>query len=178
MNETVTAVRVLHIVAGFLAFVVAPAALVVAKGSAAHPRWGKLYFWATALVAVTAIVLAVWRPAIVSFCSALAGYLALYRKRPYERKTIAARDWRAAIVMLSGSAVLFALGIARQSAIWTPMSTIAIVLGLLGMALVAADFIRFTWSPRCGRAGWFAGMRGLLGSYIVLAYYRARFYRP
>ena len=46
MNETIAAVRLIHIIAGFLGFVVAPAALVAARSGAAYWRWGKLYFWA------------------------------------------------------------------------------------------------------------------------------------
>ena len=34
-----------HIAAGSSAFVLAPAALVTAKGGKAHRLWGKVYFW-------------------------------------------------------------------------------------------------------------------------------------
>lgn len=164
MNEAIAGVRLLHIAAGILAFVVAPAVLIVAKDGAAQHRWDKLYFWALALVAVTAILLAVWRPAVLSLYSAFAGYRVLYRGRTYDGKT-SARDWRAAIGMLSGSAVLFALGVARPNT--TRSQMFAIVLGLLGMALAAADFVRFTRSPRYRRASWFSRMSGMLGSYVA-----------
>src|SRR6266446_6921942 len=102
MTETIAAVRLLHIAAGFLAFVVAPAALIAAKGGVAHRRWGRLYFWSMAVVAVTAIVLAVWRPvewlalvAVFSFYSAFSGYRALSRKRPYDGETATTWDWLA-----------------------------------------------------------------------------------
>jgi hypothetical protein len=174
MNETIAAVRLLHIVAGFLALVVAPAALVAAKGGVAHRRWGKLYFWSMAVVAVTAIVLAVWRPvewlalvAVFSFYSAFSGYRALYRKRPYDGETASAWDWLAAIVTLSASGALFALGVVRPTATWTRISTIAIVLGLVGMALAAADVIRFARPSRHRQAWWFAHMGGMLGSYVA-----------
>ena len=174
MNETIAAVRLIHIVAGFVAFVVAPAALVAAKGGAAHRRWGKLYFWSMAVVAATAIVLAVWRPvawlalvAVFSFYSAFSGYRALYRKRPYDGEAASAWDWLAAIVTLSASAVLFALGIVKPNATWTRISTIAISLGLLGMTLAAADLVRFRWPSRHRQAWWFAHMGGMLGSYVA-----------
>ena len=86
MNETIVVVRFIHIVAGFLAFVVAPAALVAARGGAAHLRWGKLYFWAMSIVAFTAIVLAVWRPlewlALLALSSFLLRVLRLSRALP------------------------------------------------------------------------------------------------
>ena len=92
MNEAITGVRLLHIVAGILAFAVAPTVLIVTRDGAVQHRWDKLYFWAVALVAATAIVLAVWRPAVLSLCSAFAGYRALYRGRTYDGRT-SARDW-------------------------------------------------------------------------------------
>jgi len=83
MNETVAAVKFIYIVAGFLAFVVAPSALVAAKGRAAYWRWGRLYFWAMAIVAFTAVVLAVWRPlewlALIAVSSFLLRVLRLSR---------------------------------------------------------------------------------------------------
>jgi hypothetical protein len=174
MNETIAAVRVIHITAGFLAFVVAPAALVAAKGGAAHRRWGKLYFWSMAVVAVTAIGLAVWRPvawlglvAVFSFYSAFSGYRALYRKRPYDGEAASVWDWLAAIVTLSASAVLFTYGIVPPNATWTRISTIAMALGLLGMMLAGVDLVRFNWPSRHRQAWWFAHMGGLLGSYVA-----------
>src|SRR5262249_41952186 len=156
-------------IAGFLAFVVAPAALVAAKGGVAHRRWGKLYFWSMAIVALTAIVLALWRPvewlalgAVFSFYSAFSGYRAPYPKRPYQGDAASTWDWVAAIVTLAASAALFALGIVQPTATWTRISTIAVVLGPLGIAIAAADVIRFTRPSRHRQAWWFAHMGGML----------------
>jgi uncharacterized membrane protein len=43
-----------HITAGATAFLMAPLALATAKGGKAHRRWGKIYFWAMAVVGSTA----------------------------------------------------------------------------------------------------------------------------
>ncbi len=51
-----------HIAAGATAFLMAPLALAAAKGGKAHRRWGKIYFWSMAVVASTALVLALYRP--------------------------------------------------------------------------------------------------------------------
>ena len=59
-----TAIRLtlwIHVLAGTVALVVAPIALVTVKGGPTHRRWGKVYFWAMALVAATAIVVGLWR---------------------------------------------------------------------------------------------------------------------
>jgi uncharacterized membrane protein len=111
VNEIIASIRVLHVVAGFLAFVVAPAAMVTAKGGPAHRRWGTLYFWAMAAVAASAVIVALWRPiewlalvAIFSFYSAFSGYRALFRKRPFAGEAANAWDWLAAMVTLGAGA--------------------------------------------------------------------------
>jgi hypothetical protein len=174
VNEIVVSIRVLHVVAGFLAFVVAPAAMVTAKGGPAHRRWGKLYFWAMAAVAASAVILALWRPvewlalvAIFSFYSAFSGYRALFRKRPFAAEAANAWDWLAAMVTLGAGAALIALGVARPNETWARISTIAIVFGLLGVALATRDLVSFTWPSRNGQAWWFSHMSGMLGSYIA-----------
>jgi len=53
------ATRALHILCGSLGFVLAPVALLTVKGGKAHRRWGLVYFYAMAGVAVSAIVTAV-----------------------------------------------------------------------------------------------------------------------
>ena len=45
-----------HVLAGTLALVVAPIAILTAKGGLAHRRWGKVYFWSMAVVAASAVV--------------------------------------------------------------------------------------------------------------------------
>jgi uncharacterized membrane protein len=71
----------LHISCGVVGFVCAPVALAKAKGGKVHRRFGKIYFWAMAGVAVTALILSVALPvyfltmvAVFSFYSAFAAY--------------------------------------------------------------------------------------------------------
>ena len=79
----------IHILAGTVALLVAPIALLTVKGGPTHRRWGKVYFWAMAVVAATALVVGYWRSllflmlvSVFSFYFALSGYRVLYRKRP------------------------------------------------------------------------------------------------
>src|SRR5256886_11461019 len=96
--------------------------MLTAKGGRTHRRWGKVYFWAMAAVALTAVVLAVWRPvvflallAVFSFYSAFSGYRALFRKRPREGAHASALDWTAAIVTFAASATLAVLGAVKPN---------------------------------------------------------------
>src|SRR2546425_828150 len=91
MESLIAAIRLVHVAAGTLALFVAPIPMLTAKGGGSHRRWGKVYFWAMAGVAATAIVLAVWKPvvflallAVFSFYSAFYGYRARNTTRSEE----------------------------------------------------------------------------------------------
>jgi uncharacterized membrane protein len=85
LPAVIQAVRWTHILAGFTAFFIAPVPLLTTKGGKTHRCWGKIYFWAMAVVAATAMVLALWRPilflafvAVFSFYFAFRGYRVLW----------------------------------------------------------------------------------------------------
>ena len=95
----------IHIFFGGVALVIAPLAMVTVKGGLWHRRWGKIYFWSMAGVALSATLLCWLRSglflfliAIFSFYLALTGYRVLRRKRPDAKAGIV--DWFAAIAML------------------------------------------------------------------------------
>jgi len=64
MNTWFPYVRILHIACGMIALFVAPAAMLTLKGGLVHRRWGKIYFWTMAVVATTAMIMAVYRPIV------------------------------------------------------------------------------------------------------------------
>src|ERR1700681_3211479 len=118
----IQAVRWTHILAGFTAFFIAPVPLLTVKGGETHRRWGKIYFWAMAVMAATAMVLALWRPilflaliAVFSFYFAFRGYRVLSRKSPLQGQGQGpgAIDWVAAVLAFLGSMALIVLGIVR-----------------------------------------------------------------
>src|SRR6202522_3387572 len=121
--EWATHLRVLlalHISCGVVAFVCAPVALLTAKGGKVHRRWGKVYFWAMASVAFTALILSFALPvyflamvAVFSFYAAFAAYRVLYLKDMYKGARPKAVDWAAAVVTLLSSLLLFLLGFLR-----------------------------------------------------------------
>jgi len=100
----------LHITCGVVAFLCAPIALTTVKGGRVHRRWGKVYFWAMAGVAVTALILSFALPAfflamvaVFSFYSAFAAYRVLYLKDMYRGARPKAVDWFAAVVTVLSS---------------------------------------------------------------------------
>jgi hypothetical protein len=163
-----------HVAAGTLALGLAPAAMLTAKGGPAHRRWGKIYFWAMAVVAATALALSLWRPqlfltllAIFSFYMAFTGYRALFRKRPTEGQGPTAVDWAAALSTLAASAVMAGLGLVRPSPSWERMGIVPVVFGALGVVLAGLDLARFGRPSPDRHRWWFDHMRGMLGSYIA-----------
>jgi hypothetical protein len=167
-------ILVVHVLAGFTAFFIAPVPLLTAKGGKTHRRWGKIYFWAMAVVASTAMVLAIWRPilflafvAVFSFYFAFRGYRVLSRKRPLEGQGPGVIDWVGAVLAFLGSAMLTVLGILRPSPVWVQLSFVAIAFGLIGMTFSVSDMWEFTHPPADKNFWWYAHMGGMIGSYIA-----------
>src|SRR5467141_930185 len=105
MDTLITTLRWIHIAAGTLALFVAPAAMLTVKGGQPHRRWGKIYFWSMAVVAVTAIVLAFWRPVIfLAFVAVFSFYFSFsgYRSLIIKRSVPGAIDWIAVALMILG----------------------------------------------------------------------------
>ncbi len=172
-----TAIRLtlwVHILAGTLALVVAPIPLLTLKGGPTHRRWGKVYFWAMSVVATTAIVVGFWRGllflmlvAVFSFYAALSGYRVLYRKRPDLGQGPALLDWIAAGITLATSVALIVLGLLQPTPTFQRLSTVAVVLGFIGVAISGTDVWQFLHPPTDKRAWWFRHMGNMIGSYIA-----------
>lgn len=174
METLVTALRWIHISAGTVALGLAPLAMLTVKGGRAHRLWGKIYFWAMAVVAATAVVIALWRPkiflallAVFSFYMAFSGYRALSRKRPMQGEKPTALDWTAALLTFAVGAAMAGLGLIRPGAAWERLGVVPVVFGMLGMILAGLDIGKFMRPPADRHAWWFAHMGGMLGSYIA-----------
>ena len=94
----------LHITCGVVAFFCAPIALGTVKGGRVHRRWGKVYFWAMAGVAVTALILSF---AVPVFFLAMVAVLVRHREPRAQHcsETIfdacSAYRWRTSILQVS-----------------------------------------------------------------------------
>ena len=127
-----------------------------------------------AVVAATAMVLALWRPvlflafiAVFSFYFAFRGYRVLSRKRPLQGEGPGAIDWAGAVLALLGSVALIVLGIVRPSPVWVQLSVVAVVFGVIGVAISVRDIWEFLHPSTDKNFWWYAHMGGMIGSYIA-----------
>jgi uncharacterized membrane protein len=172
----------LHIACGVVAFVCAPVALSTAKGGKTHRRWGKIYFWAMAGVAVTALILSFALPvfflamvAVFSFYSAFAAYRILSLKDMYTGARPKAVDWAAAVITALSSFLLFLLGFLKPQLMFVgviqvagrEVSIVSVVFGIIGMSMGLGSIAGFLRRPAEKMFWWFDHMQGMLGSYIA-----------
>jgi uncharacterized membrane protein len=163
-------VRILHILCGTIALFVAPAAMLTVKGSEVHRRWGKIYFWMMAVVAVTAMAMALYRPiiflalvAVFSFYFAFRGYRSVLRKNCGPETM----DWIVALLALAGSLGLIELGIRPPTGQLLPAPPVSVAFGVIGIVFAGSDIQRF-FKPSSGEKNWWYNhMGGMLGSYIA-----------
>ncbi len=162
-----------HIAAGASAFVMAPLALLTAKGGKAHRRWGKIYFWSMAVVAVTAIILALYRPilflalvAVFSFYAAFSAYRVLFHKNLTKGEKVTWPDWVAAIVTFISSLALALLGVFFPAAV-QHLTIPSLVFGFIGMTLAGKSIRRFLYPPQEKMFWWYEHLGNMLASYIA-----------
>lgn len=162
-----------HITAGLTSFVLAPVALVTAKGGKQHKRWGMVYLWAMGVVAATALPMALYRPvlflalvAVFSFYSAFSGYRILKLKNLARGGSAKPIDWFAAVFTFVSSAALAGCGAFRPVLIQN-MGIVAVVFGFLGMRLAATEIMKFLKKPTDKMFWWYTHLGNFIGSYIA-----------
>lgn len=163
-----------HVTCGFGAFVLAPLALVTAKGGKAHRRWGKIYFWCMTVVAVTALVMSLYLPilflalvSIFSFYSAFAAYRILGQKAAWKGESVVRPlDWTAAVICFTSSTAFAILGLFRPDLV-QHLRIPAIVFGAIGMRISGRAIWGFTHRPEEKMFWWYGHLQGMIGSYIA-----------
>jgi hypothetical protein len=170
MSSIFSIVLLIHIIFGGIALFVAPCAMLTRKGGLWHRRWGKTYFWSMAVVALTAVSMSLMRSglffllvALFSFYLALSGYRVLYHKTSQQRA--ATLDWFTAALMLVGGMVLTVYG--AYLMLTSDFGTVAIVFGIIGILLAAADIRSFVRPAKDKRAWWYTHMTRMLAAYIA-----------
>ncbi len=162
-----------HIAAGFTAFALAPVALVTAKGGKQHKRWGMVYLWAMAVVAGTALPMALYRPvlflalvAVFSFYAAFSAYRVTKLKDLVRGGRAKPVDWFAAVFTFGASSCLAGFG-AFRPALVQHMGIVAVVFGILGMRLAAREMWKFVKKPKEKMFWWYTHLGNFIGSYIA-----------
>lgn len=164
---------VCHIALGATAFLCAPVALATAKGGKTHRLWGKIYFWAMAGVAATALILSIVLPilflalvAVFSFYAAFSAYRILSLKQLSRGARPRLMDWTAALITFASSAALAGIGVLRPHLV-PGRGFVFVVFGAIGMLLAASSLSTFLRPPADQQFWWYAHMRGMIGSYIA-----------
>jgi hypothetical protein len=175
------AARWSHVLAGVVALVVAPAAMLVRKGGAAHRRWGRVYFWGMAWIFVTTVALVVLRPNIfllavgaLSFYSAFTATRVLRMKLP-ERDRPQLADWAGAAAALAVAAAVVLWGAALALGLLAdrvpggqrlPFAALGVFFGVALARAALDDLRRFRRPPADRHFWWYHHMGHILGSYI------------
>jgi uncharacterized membrane protein len=162
-----------HITAGATSFLMAPVALVTAKGGKAHRRWGKVYLWAMGVVAATALPMAIYRPvlflalvAVFSFYACFSAWRVLALKDLPKGGHAKPIDWAAGVITFVSSACLAGFG-AFKPTIVQNMGIVAIVFGFIGMMLAFGQLKSFVSKPQEKMFWWYTHLGNMIGSYIA-----------
>jgi hypothetical protein len=173
--------RLTHILAGVLALVIAPVAMLTRKGGGAHRLWGKVYYWSMAWIFVTTVVLVAFRPnifllavGVLSYYQAFSAERVLRLKRP-ERDKPQALDWLGVFLAIGCGVAVVGWGAGTLAGLFQPVrfggvdlafSALGIFFGLVVLWMGITDLGRFRRPPTEPRYWWYLHMSGMLGSYV------------
>jgi len=176
-EQLVGLVRNVHYGAAFVALVVAPIAMIVRKGGDAHRAWGKVFFWALVVLAVTAIATSVFKltfframVAVFALHLALAGRRSLGHKRLHAGQKPGTGD----IVFQSTAGVVHG-GLFLWGAMNLFMGQkdtekyLFLFFGLAGMLMLLSHVHRFHKRSHDKHEWLFGHMTGMLAAYAVTA---------
>ncbi|MBL0258758.1 MAG: hypothetical protein IPQ03_15040 [Bacteroidetes bacterium] len=137
-------ILIIHIICGFTAFIVAPIAMAVKKGSAAHRKWGKIFFWAMCGVCAAALIMAPMHKnlfltlvAVFSFYMAFSGYRVLYRKNLQNWRQVAFIDWFVVSINALFSLALIYLGIKTINSAFGVISLVSVFSDCLTVCVIS-----------------------------------------
>ena len=162
-----------HIAAGSLCLVLAPLVLAVTKGGARHKRWGKIYLWSMAAVAVTAVTMGIFRPVLLlAFLGVLSFYLAFSGYRITRLKGLAnggrakAIDWLAAMLAFAACVCLTGYGLVSFN-LAQPLTVVSVIFGVVGTRGTFLDMVRFVRKPTQPMFWLYLHFQKFIASYIA-----------
>ena len=173
-NLAIESLRWIHIIAGSLALLTGPIAMMNQDGGKLHRRTGKIYFISMLVIFVTSIVLSVVREnwflfmvGIFSCYLVTTAYRALALKMLHKGQKAALLDW--VILVISGLAGLGLLG----TGLWTwlinknSFGIVPMVFGYIMTSGVMQDYKRFTIPPTEKNHWLLKHITGMMGGYIA-----------
>ncbi|HEY8996735.1 MAG TPA: hypothetical protein VIM60_02480 [Edaphobacter sp.] len=164
---------IIHIAGGAMSFLLAPIALVTAKGGKQHRRWGRVYLWSMGAVAGTAVPLAFFFPvrflalvSVFSFYFAFSGYRVLRLKELPRGGSAQPIDWIAGLITLGTSTLLACLSWFRPASIEV-IPIVGVIFGLIGIRVAAMQLLSFVRKPKEKMFWWYTHLGNFIGSYIA-----------
>lgn len=156
-----------HILAGIISLVVAPLAMVVAKGGRAHRRWGMTFVYAMTWVFVSAVLLALVQGltfllmiAVFSYYNVVSGYRYCYLKRPGRVRWY---DWAALSLSISFNGYFLWQGLHTTGV----FGILSIVFATVGLLLAAGHVKQFAWPSTNPHMWFFRHISGMVGGFIA-----------
>ncbi len=164
----------LHVVAGMLVLVVAPAALLVRKGGRWHRRWGFVFAAAMALVIATAAVM--WIPhghLFLLFLDVMSAYLIFAGLRVIARGRRKARnrvadgvDLAAAAAVLASGCTLIAIAASANTPLMRNLAPVLVALSAIGAAFAALDIKALGARSRSRLGSLLFHLSAMIGAYV------------
>ena len=162
--------RWLHIAAGFTGFFVAPVALLVRKGGAAHRLWGRVFFWSMLVAGSTAILSAslngltfLLLTGIFSLYLAQFGYRSLQHKGMGSSQQPGRYDWASVVLGL-----LIFTGTLGYGLLHRPFNLAMVVFGAIGVFTTVRQLQGFRRPGPWPAGQWLRNhISGFVGSYIA-----------
>lgn len=163
--------RWLHIGTGFIGFFVAPVALYVRKGGAAHRLWGRVFFWAMVVSGSTALVSAAYGGRTFLLLTGIfALYLAWFGYRSVYHKRLARGEARPSFTNWAGVGVgtlVFALTLV-YGLLQVRTNPVPIVFGGIGLLTTVRQLRGFLRQAPWAEGQWLLNhMSGFVGSYTA-----------
>lgn len=161
-------VLIAHIGAGCIAVSGGLVAMLAPKGRPLHRYAGRTFFFAMAVIALTALTLAIARDlfflgavGIFSFYLAASGYRALYRKKPGQATGL---DRILAFSGIGGGVALWSFALTHH---FQGTALVATVLGTAALGQGGWDLYRSFRPARMPMDWWFSHMTRMLAAYIA-----------
>jgi len=163
-----------HIAAGTISLVVAPIAMIVKKGGSQHRLWGKTYFFGMTVVAVTAIIISLFKNipfllmvAVFSYGPAANGYRNLFLKKLHAGQKPQLLDWVINSTTLVFNTALIGFGLWLIIADKNNFGIVALVFGGIGCRGAYLETRKF-YKTNIDKHYWlYAHIGGMSGAYIA-----------